>query len=243
MSAPYRLRADLSSVSLGLMLFLLCSCEWKPPRRPVKIDMGQEEVDDKLRVTAEDAKRDSVHEAMDQGVSHAISGETMETPSDRETALVRDRKLENAKDTTHDAESKTVLNSLNLEDRLKAKDRLLTIDPEGPPLIHLKELTVAQGVISREPRGARRIFKDNEREVLAFLRVRNFERIQKVELSWIFQGEVIQRDRLKVGISPRWRTWSIFRFDRTLKRFGEWTLRVSTGEGKLLGEIHFIRRL
>ena len=125
---------------------------------------------------------------------------------------------------------------------LKSKHYLLTIDPEGPPLIHVKELTIAKEVRRREPKEASLVYDAKTKQVTTFLRVRNFERTQKIQLKWIYKDEVIQLDRLQIGISPRWRTWSSLRFNLQEKRYGEWKVEVSTGKGKVLGFTHFIRQ-
>jgi hypothetical protein len=132
--------------------------------------------------------------------------------------------------------------ALSLEERIKQRDYLLTIDPDGPPLIHLKELTVAKSVQRREPEGVSKVYDVDTKQVITFLRVRNFENTQKIQLKWMYEGEVIQLDRLQVGISPRWRTWSSIRFNQQEKRYGEWRIEVTTGQGQLLGLTHFVRK-
>ena len=219
----YRMRAFFSIVYGSC---LLCSCEWKPPRRPIKLSQSSDE----SRARKGDLGVSIQALEVDQGPSLEVKAETTAKTTAETTISLSENGQE------------ALQKEVGLEEQLAMKDELLTIDPDGPPLIHLKELTIAKGVASREPRGARRVFRDKEREVLAFLRVRNFERVQKIQLAWTFQGEVIQRDRLKVGISPRWRTWSTLRFDRQAKRYGEWRLEVSTGDGKLIGVTHFMRR-
>lgn len=131
--------------------------------------------------------------------------------------------------------------ALSLEKRIKQRDYLLTIDPDGPPLIHLKELTVAKSIQRREPEGVSKVYDVNIKQVITFLRVRNFENTQKIQLKWMYKGEVIQLDRLQVGISPRWRTWSSIRFNQQEKRYGEWRIEVTTAQGQLLGLTHFVR--
>jgi len=130
---------------------------------------------------------------------------------------------------------------LTLTEKLKLKDYLLTIDPDGPPLIHIKKLIMAKSVRRRRPVGASNIFKGDIKQVLVFLKVRNFEGPQKIQLKWIYDDQVIQRDRLRVGASPRWRTWSTMLLRKVHRKFGEWRLEVETVRGeKNLGVVHFV---
>jgi hypothetical protein len=130
---------------------------------------------------------------------------------------------------------------LSLKELLHERDYLLTIDPDGPPLIHLKELTIALDVVNREPKNEQNVISSKQKQVFAYLRVRNFEKPQKIQIKWIHQDEIVQVDRLQIGISPRWRTWSSLRFNKTKKHLGEWRIEVSTGAGKLIGLTHFMR--
>ena len=110
----------------------------------------------------------------------------------------------------------------SLAESLYARDRLLVIDPNGPPLIHLKEVSVAEDVRRRKPIRADRVFTSNLKQILLYLKVRNFEAPQKIELKWMYQDQVVQRDRLNIGISPRWRTWSTLSLATQNKKIGEW---------------------
>ena len=131
---------------------------------------------------------------------------------------------------------------LSPEEELRQRDYLLTIDPDGPPLIHLKELTISSDVVNRAPKDTQSFIDRRQKHVFTYLRVRNFEKPQKIQIKWIYNEEIVQLDRLQVGISPRWRTWSSLRFNKTKKRLGEWRVEVSTGEGKLIGLTHFVRQ-
>ena len=92
------------------------------------------------------------------------------------------------------------------------------------------------------PKDAQRLINQRQKQVISYLRVRNFEKPQKIQIKWIHNEEIVQLDRLQVGISPRWRTWSSLRFNKTKKRLGEWRVEVSTGAGKLIGLTHFVRK-
>lgn len=140
------------------------------------------------------------------------------------------------------AKSSKLTPQQSLEERLQSLHYLLTIDPDGPPLIHIKELTIAKSVYRREPKEASLIYDVKTKQVTTFLRVRNFEKTQKIQLRWMYKNEIIQLDRLHIGISPRWRTWSSLRFNIQEKRYGEWRVEVTTGKGKLLGVTHFVRQ-
>lgn len=226
------------------------ACEWKPPRRPIK------KTSEKLALSTgskqqESKQQDLIQENDEKPQSKNVPAKYVNpskpvTQSVRPTQDSKPLKLAekaNAKQAEQiaekQAESQTEI--LSLEEQLRERDYLLTIDPDGPPLIHLKEFTIALDVVNREPKNEQNVISSKQKQVFAYLRVRNFEKPQKIQIKWIHQDEIVQVDRLQIGISPRWRTWSSLRFNKTKKHLGEWRIEVSTGSGKLIGLTHFMR--
>ena len=227
----------------GLTLILIygVGCEWKPPRRPKTEDQTVATLQD-ATADLQDAiatSQDATATLKDAGLTVADS--EMKTRNDIPILTRPDQSTLSVDGTPTEITQSIPKTPLTLSEKLKRKDSLLTIDPEGPALIHIKELIMAESVSRRRPVGASNIFKSDMKQVLAFLRVRNFERPQKIQLKWIYDDQVIQRDRLSVGISPRWRTWSTMLLRKVRRKYGEWRLEVETVRGeKKLGVIHFV---
>ena len=221
-------------VNISYLVFLVVSllviaCEWKPPRRPIKNSLLSQADSKKTKDTT-------------------IKPSPKENPPNKskpKPLLIIEPKIDSKPDQTESVNTipqTKVYEPISQEDQLLQRDYLLTIDPDGPPLIHLKEFTIALNVVNRMPKDAQRLINQRQKQVISYLRVRNFEKPQKIQIKWIHNEEIVQLDRLQVGISPRWRTWSSLRFNKTKKRLGEWRVEVSTGAGKLIGLTHFVRK-
>jgi hypothetical protein len=260
----------IASHRLFLMILAFSACEWKPPRRPIQVSQNSDQLNlihDAQLAGHNHLDQQVNQQVFDLG---SVKNLTQPTPKNdpsvtktsanlrqrsnlNETAEIHAEQTKDSLPTTKRSEvpsavpasiNENALNqdiALSLEERIKQRDYLLTIDPDGPPLIHLKELTVAKSVQRREPKDVSKVYDVDTKQVITFLRVRNFEKTQKIQLKWMYEGEVIQLDRLQVGISPRWRTWSSIRFNREEKRYGEWRIEVTTSQGQLLGLTHFVR--
>ena len=232
-STDHLLHKLISHLIILLFSLNFLGCEWKPPRRPVKELVNKEQAVPKYVETISS-------EASMPLVSK--TGSQKATPQQTNTPdPLQSKPKQNDKQVKRSSSKEELAGEKTDQIDSGKSDFLLTIDPDGPPLIHIKELIMATKVKKREPKGIKRSFLKKDREVLAFLRVRNFEKEQKIKLKWIYQEEVVQQDRLKIGISPRWRTWSSLKFNKKRKRFGDWRIEVSTNKGKLLGVAHFTR--
>ena len=222
----------------SLTFFGVLACEWKPPRRP-KIDK-QKTSADQLKGVGVVLTDDFIFDEDDLLVTPKLKT-SQSTTDQTERALESPDESKQPSQTERQPERQaSAETSLSPVEAIKSRDYRLTIDPNGPPLIHLKRLVIAKSVRRRRPRGVSRIFKDTTKQVVLFLKVRNFEAPQKIQLKWIYQGQVIQRDRLKIGISPRWRTWSLLQLGALDQKLGEWRVEVETVKGqKLLGATHF----
>ncbi|MAD61272.1 MAG: hypothetical protein CMH49_07165 [Myxococcales bacterium] len=210
---------------------LVIACEWKPPRRPIKTSLLSQADSENLKdTTIKSSPEDNAQSGSKSEPKPQLIIEPMSDSKSNQTESVSTR--------PNPQESEVI----SQEDQLLQRDYLLTIDPDGPPLIHLKEFTIALSVVNRMPKDAQRLINRSQKQVISYLRVRNFEKLQKIQIKWIHNKEIIQLDRLQVGISPRWRTWSSLRFNKTKKRLGEWRVEVSTSAGKLIGLTHFVRQ-
>ena len=225
------------------------ACEWKPPRRPIK------KISEKLALSTESKQQDLSQETDQKPQSKNVPDKYV-NPSEPVTQSVQptqdskslklaekntEKNTEKQAEQIAESQAEPQTEILSLEQQLRERDYLLTIDPDGPPLIHLKEFTIALDVVNREPKNEQNVISSRQKQVFAYLRVRNFEKPQKIQIKWIHQDEIVQVDRLQIGISPRWRTWSSLRFNKTKKHLGEWRIEVSTGSGKLIGLTHFVR--
>lgn len=220
---------NLPTNFLLIIPLLMIACEWKPPRRPVKTSLLKQ--DDSKQAKGAVNKSNT-----NESIQNLDSSPVVKSNTDSQTKSKTEQKTQ-----LTNPPKPQVTELLSQEEQLLQRDYLLTIDPDGPPLIHLKEFTIAVSVVNRMPKDAQRLINRGQKQVFAYLRVRNFEKPQKIQIKWIHNEEIIQLDRLQVGISPRWRTWSSLRFNKVKKRLGEWRVEVSTGAGKLIGLTHFIR--
>jgi hypothetical protein len=106
--------------------------------------------------------------------------------------------------------------------------------------LRIKRLVVSQGVEAREPIGAGESFTLAEIERLyAFVEVHNVDAAES-EIFVTFEperGPARGHVRLRVGATPRWRTWA---YTRGVRSPGTWTAVVRNGEGELLAKTTFV---
>lgn len=98
-------------------------------------------------------------------------------------------------------------------------------------------LVMAKGVKSREPVEAGELFELSER-LYAFVEVGNAEQLEsEIYVSFTRPNrKATGRIRLRVGESPRWRTWAYTRLANTT---GQWEAVVSNADGKVLARRSF----
>ena len=209
---------------LTLISLSFWGCEWKPPRRPA-VEALKVISEDKTETPTEEISFEDVETNLSTGVQSENTSDASLPEPERQPQVER---ADITPDQTQSSGDDT------------KRDYLLKIDPHGPPLIHVKKFVIAKDVKRRRPRGVSKTFSSDSKQVMVFLSVRNFETPQKIQLKWMYQGQVMQRDRLRIGISPRWRTWSFLQLSRHKRRLGEWRVEVETVQGqKLLGVTHF----
>jgi hypothetical protein len=106
--------------------------------------------------------------------------------------------------------------------------------------LRIRRLVVSQGVEAREPIGAAESFALAEVDRLyAFVEVHNADAAES-EIFVTFEperGPVRGHVRLRVGATPRWRTWA---YTRGVRSPGTWTAVVRNGEGELLAKTTFV---
>lgn len=241
---------------LKILILLLSSspligCEWRPPRRPVRHEpvATKQEPEQELVMSDEGAR--AAQTTQDIALDHGARSDSRDTRSKR-LLVTKDELFEDSTrgesrpNYPFGQEPRAGVSSsspqvTSLAESLYARDRLLVIDPNGPPLIHLKEVSVAEDVRRRKPIRADRVFTSNLKQILLYLKVRNFEAPQKIELKWMYQDQVVQRDRLNIGISPRWRTWSTLSLATQKKKIGEWRVEIEkASDHTSLGVVHFV---
>ena len=98
------------------------------------------------------------------------------------------------------------------------------------------ESALARGVSKRSPVGRTHHFEVGE-VAWAWVAVANPEEARAVSMRWFRDDALRSRLELKVGKSPRWRTWS----RRTLRAgdVGSWRVEVRSDSGELLQTMRF----
>jgi hypothetical protein len=101
-----------------------------------------------------------------------------------------------------------------------------------------KRIVVAQGVKDREPVGEGAVFSSRDERIYAFVEVGNPSRSEaEIFVSFVREGGAEGgRIPLRVGPSPRWRTWA---FTRRIDEPGRWHAIVRDGLGREIGRAGF----
>lgn len=110
------------------------------------------------------------------------------------------------------------------------------VDRDAP--LRVKRLVVAEGVEDREPVAAAEAFPAGSKRIYAFVEIGNEERAHsEIFVSITPQGEAERgRIRLKIGASPRWRTWA---FTRLAQEPGIYDVVVRDAKGEEIGRTQF----
>jgi hypothetical protein len=105
--------------------------------------------------------------------------------------------------------------------------------------LSLNRMFLARGVAEREPVTVTTVFSSDDQPAYAFLDANNLEGPpQEVVLHWNHLGsDHTYEQRVRVGSSPRYRTWIYHTMRRPLA--GNWHLRVTDAAGCALGELYF----
>jgi hypothetical protein len=105
--------------------------------------------------------------------------------------------------------------------------------------LKVTRLVVAQGVEAREPMGVAKSFRKADIDkIFAYVEVENRDAAEE-EIVVTFEPEGLSprgNVKLRVGQSPRWRTWA---FTRAIDRTGQWVAVVRTKDGKELAREPF----
>ena len=237
--------------TLLCLLSIFASCEWKPPRRgstpslPVLkpiIDMeGDDEVGDTSTRTSTRPEGGYAQELHDQRVEPEPAPAPAPAPKPSSGAQ---------EDTSPSVLSSALPPS---PQEVGARDYLFAPVEESSPQVYLKELTVTARLRYKTPgpkvsEVSLATLAGSSKELVGFVRVRNFVKPQKVTMRWVYLGgeapEELHVTRHSVGISPRWRTWSRLNIRRIGDRLGRWRLDVYRRSGRsrrgdLIGRQHF----
>jgi hypothetical protein len=126
----------------------------------------------------------------------------------------------------------------------KSEGPKVTIEHPAQPEIDrdakltVKRLVIAPGVKNREPLEPRSIFSTSDDRIYAFVEIGNAERApSEIFVSFAREGEA-ERGRipLKVGASPRWRTWA---YTRQVDAPGAWRAVVRDARGREIARTDF----
>jgi len=113
-----------------------------------------------------------------------------------------------------------------------------TADEIAKVSVQINQVMAAKNVAKRRPVGQGNQFEANGDSVWAWASVRNVsEASSHVWMIWRHEGMVRSRVRLKVGQSPRWRTWSRFRMRAS--HIGHWSVDTTDADGMVLDTLEF----
>jgi len=90
----------------------------------------------------------------------------------------------------------------------------------------------------RMPTDVSERFGPADEHVWAFVKVRNRTEPTHITMIWKHQGRVFSRKTLRVGTSPRWRTWS--RISLRGRGPGQWMVEVRSADDQLLKQLPFV---
>ena len=117
------------------------------------------------------------------------------------------------------------------------------VELDGPPklsprpLLEVSQLSFARAVDKREPRELSDSFQADGQRVFAHLRLNSELSEGNVQIVFKRFDREYYRAKLRVGKSPRWRTWASI--SATPKNAGSWTVDVEDESGKLLASRKF----
>ena len=233
------------------LITLSLGCEWKPPRRAQSTRNKILQV-----VNKENAKRHSesrsnvvLQPKIDATVTHtktpmivnqAVQHSSTLTPIIKEevkTAEVKTTDVKEERIQHTSSQSSTAFT--NIEPiTVEEVDYLYTIEQDAPPELYLKSLQIGTSIKRRRLLGEGTKFGAQEKQLKAYLIVRNFDTPQHIAVRWFNENKLIKRDRLKIGVSPRWRTWTTLRRPAQFGT-GSWKIEVYSNKRKLLARTSF----
>ena len=235
-------------LSVGLSLM---GCEWKPPRIPKHL-LPDASIPQNPKTQTDQSSSSVV------ALSQSDKGEPKPLPSPDTDTSSADKappstqikgitqKIDRVDFSTPSSESADP-STLNTQSDLpfipadeNADEYMYVLPPKSDPQIYLKKMVIAKRVFKRRPRDvSKRFLAASKSPILGFISARNFDRPQRITLKWIHGKKVRQTDRLKIGISPRWRTWTKLHRKNRRRHAGAWKLEVYSSQKRLLGRTSF----
>lgn len=101
--------------------------------------------------------------------------------------------------------------------------------------LRVSELSLSTAIVNREPVDQLDEINAQMEQLWCFVRINNPTEEQQISFNWFFEGELYLNHQAKVGVSPRWRTYSY-----VTPNAGQWRIEVRDSTGKLLAEKAFI---
>lgn len=108
---------------------------------------------------------------------------------------------------------------------------------EGWSPMRLRSIAAGTGVKQRVLHGQADEFTADGAPVWVHVAVSNPGPASHVTMVWYLEDEEIWQMDVKVGTSPRWRTWTRMRMP--LSRTGQWRVEVHDPAGNVLGDVLF----
>jgi len=252
-------------------LMILAACEWKPPRRartqhehvesspPIKTvaPIAVEEQPEQEQPEQEQPEQEQPEQEQPEQEQPEQEQTEQEQPEQEqpEQAQPEQAQPEQPKEPSNSAAQGSLTSSLRPLKiaELGERDYLFSPPEDAEPQVYLKDLILTSRLKYKRPgpevnRVSLKLLTERKEELISFVRVRNFQGEQKIKMRWVYLGgevaELSHMTRHKVGISPRWRTWSKLTARRIKGRLGPWRVEVyrrARGEtiGELIGLRHF----
>jgi hypothetical protein len=113
-----------------------------------------------------------------------------------------------------------------------------------PPAVSVEVVEVVEAVTAhhvdrqqRMPTDVSQRFGPSAEHVWAFVKIKNRTEPTHITMVWKHNGRVYSRKTLRVGTSPRWRTWS--RINLRGRGPGQWVVEVRSADDQLLKRLPF----
>lgn len=105
------------------------------------------------------------------------------------------------------------------------------LSDNGPEVL---EFVICKDVLEREPVDIVNTFTVSDDRGWVFARINNPEEMTYVHFVWYFEEEVYFEIRMRVGVSPAWRTYSSVALQE-----GAWRVELLDNDREVLKEIRF----
>jgi hypothetical protein len=101
--------------------------------------------------------------------------------------------------------------------------------------LSVSELSLSTAIVNREPVDQLDEISAEMEQLWCFVRINNPTVEQNISFNWFFEDELYLNHQAKVGVSPRWRTYSY-----VTPNAGRWRIEIRDATDKLLAEKAFI---